>query len=158
MALERENPLRQPRSENRETDCSEYSQTRHSRFFSSVSNTDNNSTTQIAVQPHPLGACCLVVLQCIAFATSFLLASQTTSVAATAPCMTTTFSYTTTKLSHQDTNPRPRHSKEWPAGLFPVKDASISELDSVGRFFRRFQQKNSEIIPPESSESSSSPL
>ena len=51
----------------------------------------------MADQPHPLGACSLVVWQCIAFATSFLLASQTTSVAATAPCMTT--SYTTTKLS-----------------------------------------------------------
>ena len=45
----------------------------------------------------PLGACSLVVWQCIAFVTSFLLASQTTSVAATAPCMAT--SYTTTKLS-----------------------------------------------------------
>ena len=45
---------------------------------------------------HPLepAVCCL---QCTAFATSFLLVSQTTSVAAAAPCMTT--SYTTTKLS-----------------------------------------------------------
>ena len=71
--------------------------TRHSRFFSSVSNTDNNSTTERLIRM-PLGACSLVVWQCIAFATSFLLASQTTSVAATASCMTT--SYTTTKLSH----------------------------------------------------------
>ena len=129
LALERENPLRQPKAENRETDCSEYSRTRHSRFFSSVSNTDNNSTTERLIRI-PLGACSLVVWQCIAFATSFLLASQTTSVAATASCMTT--SYTTTKLSHRtppcfgrDTSPwtaqhknflpRPRHSKEWPA-------------------------------------------
>ena len=97
LALERENPLRQPKTENRETDCSEYSRTRHSRFFSSVSNTDNNSTTERLIRI-PLGACSLVVWQCIAFATSFLLASQTTSVAATASCMTT--SYTTTKLSH----------------------------------------------------------
>ena len=97
LALERENPLRQPKAENRETDCSEYSRTRHSRFFSSVSNTDNNSTTERLIRI-PLGACSLVVWQCIAFATSFLLASQTTSVAATASCMTT--SYTTTKLSH----------------------------------------------------------
>ena len=71
--------------------------TRHSRFFSSVSNTDNNSTTERLIRM-PLGACSLVVWQCIAFATSFLLASQTTSVAATASCMTTSF--TTTKLSH----------------------------------------------------------
>ena len=48
----------------------------------------------------PLGACGLVVWQCIAFATSFLLASQTTSVAATATCMAT--SYTTTKLSQNE--------------------------------------------------------
>ena len=71
--------------------------TRHSRFFSSVSNTDNNSTTERLIRM-PLGACSLVVWQCIAFATSFLLASQTTSVAATASCMTT--SYTTTNLPH----------------------------------------------------------
>ena len=38
----------------------------------------------------------------------------------------------------------------------PVQDANVLELDSAGRF-RRFQQKNSKIIPV-SSESSSSPL
>ena len=38
-----------------------------------------------------------------------------------------------------------------------MKDASISDVDSVGRLFRRFQQKNS-VTVPESSESSSSPL
>ena len=78
--------------------------TRHSRFFSSVSNTDNNSTTERLIRI-PLGACGLVVWQCIAFATSFLLASQTTSVAAAASCMTT--SYTTTKLSHSPMSKAP---------------------------------------------------
>ena len=50
--------------------------------------TQTTTVQQMADQPHPLRACSLVVWQCIAFATSFLLASQTTSVAATASCMT----------------------------------------------------------------------
>ena len=67
--------------------------------------TQTTTVQQMADQPHPLGACSLVVWQCIAFATSFLLASQTTSVAAAASCMTT--SYTTTKLSHSPMSQAP---------------------------------------------------
>jgi hypothetical protein len=67
--------------------------------------TQTTTVQQMADQPHPLRACSLVVWQCIAFATSFLLASQTTSVVATASCMTT--SYTTTKLSHSPMSQAP---------------------------------------------------
>ena len=96
LALERENPLRQPKAENRETDCSEFLDSSLS-FLLVGFPTQTTTVQQMADQPHPLRACSLVVWQCIAFATSFLLASQTTSVAAAASCMTT--SYTTTKLS-----------------------------------------------------------
>ena len=99
LVLERENPLRQPKAENRETDCSEFLDSSLS-FLLVGFPTQTTTVQQIADQPHPIRACSLVVRQCIAFATSFLLASQTTSVAATASCMTT--SYTTTKLSHVD--------------------------------------------------------
>ena len=71
--------------------------------------TQTTTVQQMADQPHPLRACSLVVWQCIAFATSFLLASQTTSVAATAPCMTT--SYTTTKLSQPQNTHRKKSEK-----------------------------------------------
>ena len=101
LALERENPLRQPKAENRETDCSGFPNSPLSFLLVGFRNRQPEQHNR-AVDPHAtwqaLGACSLVVWQCIAFATSFLLASQTTSVAAAASCMAT--SYTTTKLSH----------------------------------------------------------
>ena len=52
--------LSHPRSETRETDFRVF-QLSSLSFFSSVSNTDNNSKTQIAAQaPHPIGVCSLL--------------------------------------------------------------------------------------------------
>ena len=104
LALERENPLRQPKAENRETDCSEFLNSSLSFLLVGFQHRQQQHNRWRSSRM-PLGACSLVVWQCIAFATSFLLASQTTSVAATASCMTT--SYTTTKLSHSPMSQAP---------------------------------------------------
>ena len=102
--------------------------------------TQTTTVQQMAVQPHPLRACSLVVWQCIAFATSFLLASQTTSVAATASCMTT--SYTTTKLSHQNRKKFPIHqiTLEGPSGSKPLHERGGRRAPHMMCYARRPQE------------------
>ena len=99
LALGRETPPSQPQPETRETDFRGF-HSRHSRFSLrfSVSNVDNNNTHGClrGTGSIPWGLLS-VVCNASHFATSFLLVSQTTSVAAAASCMAT--SYTTTKLS-----------------------------------------------------------